>query len=76
MTFGAGSECSQPDEPSVNLDARLRNQLTWALDFVHREVQCLEEYYRDGNGDMTDDDVSAELVDARRWIKETQELLA
>ena len=54
---------------------RLRTLLTWAVDFVERETQYLEDCHRLTDGDIDDEDVKVEIADARRWLKEAKEEL-
>jgi hypothetical protein len=58
---------------------RLRVLLTWAVEFVELEVQCMEESYRvhpDGAIEYDDEDVADEMRDAHRWLTEAREALA
>ncbi len=56
--------------------ARLQGLLSWAVEFVEREVKCLVDSNRDPKtGDCDDDDISVELTDVRRWLAEAREAL-
>ncbi len=49
--------------------------LSWAVYFVKREVECWEDSYSVGSV-IDDANISVELRDARRWLKEAERELA
>lgn len=49
--------------------------LTWAVEFVERENEILEESHSGPNGLIDDADVSNDLREARRWLDEAKEAL-
>lgn len=52
--------------------------LTWAVEFVERETECLEESYRGPTGvveDEIDKHVATDVAEARAWLDEARETL-
>lgn len=52
---------------------RLRALLTWAVEFVERNTDALEECSTNAEGEYdTDSTAEEEVVDARRWLQEAR----
>lgn len=49
--------------------SRLQHLLTWAMEFVDRETDCLEESHKDGDGNIDDANAAQDINDAREWLK-------
>lgn len=61
---------------SVHENLRLRVLLTWAVEFVARETDILEDCHTlGGTWDGTEPEVQAQVDDARRWLREAKEIL-
>ncbi len=55
---------------------RLRVLLAWAIEYVERQANVLEECSTDPDGNYDDDACAEEEVaDCRRWLKEAREEL-
>jgi hypothetical protein len=64
-------------EVSAHQNLRLRVLLTWAIEFVERNTDALEEFSTNAEGEYDNDSTAEEEVaDARRWLAEAHEQLA
>lgn len=60
---------------AVHAELRFKVLLAWAVEFVERETDCLEECHRWPDGTVREEDAAAQIADARRWLGEAKEML-
>jgi hypothetical protein len=61
---------------SEHQNLRMRVLLTWAVQFVERNTDALEECSTNAAGEYDNDSTAEEEVaDARRWLTEAREAL-
>jgi hypothetical protein len=61
---------------SAHAELRLLVLLSWAVEFVERNTDALEECSTNASGEYDDDSTAEEdVADARRWLSEARELL-
>jgi hypothetical protein len=62
---------------SAHENLRFRVLLTWAVEFVERNTDVLEECSTNAAGEYDNDSTAEdEVADARRWLTEAKEALA